>query len=278
MELCNKETVTIQEVVKLVQSDSAIAGRLLQQANMSRNSSSRPSVSIGDAVQKLGLNTVRQFCLGFSLIDQYGAGSCKGFDYQGYWAHSVLMGILAHHLCAKIGIGNKDEMFVCALVSKIGMLSLATVYPDVYTKVINRSKQGSLTKREKEEFDIDHNEVTVSMVRSWGIPDDLVSAIAFHEIPEASNYEDGSRLDKLVRIINESDWLSNACFNRYDDQQTEDDGTTVLQTALDIKIDDMISILEAAYAAWDGWSDILKINIKLVPIRSLLASALNHEK
>jgi HD-like signal output (HDOD) protein len=71
MNTCRRDDVTVQDVSRLVQSDPALTGRLLHQANAAGHSG-RPLASVPDAVGRIGLRAVRQLALGFSLIDQHG--------------------------------------------------------------------------------------------------------------------------------------------------------------------------------------------------------------
>ena len=69
LEICRREDVPIAEIIKLVQTDPALSGRLIQRANTA-NHAARPVTSVAEAVSRIGLSTVRQLSLGFSLVDQ----------------------------------------------------------------------------------------------------------------------------------------------------------------------------------------------------------------
>ena len=129
MQACQREDVSIAEVSRLVQTDPALAGRLLQLAN-GASMGGRPTASVQGAVGRLGLQSVRQLALSFSLIDQYGQGRCAGFDYPGFWSHSLLMAVATRELSARLRLGSADELFSCGLLARIGCLGAARGEPE----------------------------------------------------------------------------------------------------------------------------------------------------
>ena len=88
MDACRKDDVAMSDVATLVQSDPALTGRLLERANASAMGG-RSVVSVPEAVNRMGLQAVRQLALGFSLIDQYSKGNCAEFDYPEFWSRSL---------------------------------------------------------------------------------------------------------------------------------------------------------------------------------------------
>ena len=93
MELCRKDDVGVPELAKVVQADPALTGRLVKFANSAMAGPRRPVVAIADAIRVLGMNTVRQLALGFSVLGQHRAGACPAFDYGVFWSRSLASAI-----------------------------------------------------------------------------------------------------------------------------------------------------------------------------------------
>mgnify|MGYP002371656953 FL=1 len=110
LEVCRKEDATLGEITKLIQTDPALSGRLIHKANLA-SQSARPITSVTEAVSRVGLTVVKQLALGFSLIDQYQGGPCKGFNYQQFWSHSLLMAIAMQELGKSVRVCPPDELF-----------------------------------------------------------------------------------------------------------------------------------------------------------------------
>jgi two-component system cell cycle response regulator len=125
LEISRRDNATLAEVARVVQTDPALSGRLIKLANTASHIP-RPVVSVQEAVVRQGMTSVRQLALGFSLLDQYRAGACQGFDYQAYWSHSLLMGLAMQALGARVRSAATDELFICGLLAQVGQLALAT--------------------------------------------------------------------------------------------------------------------------------------------------------
>ena len=117
LELCRKDDATIAEVARIAQPDPALASRLIRQANSAAHGATRPVASVTEAIMRLGMGTVRNLALGFSLVDQYQNGPCGQFDYQGFWSHSLLMGLAMQKFSSMTGAGSSEELFACGLLA-----------------------------------------------------------------------------------------------------------------------------------------------------------------
>ena len=104
MEICRRDDARIDEIARVVQTDPALSSRLLQLANTAAaNGTGRPFVAVSEAVMRLGMTTVRQLAVGFSLVDQYQSGPCEAFDYAHFWSHALLMAVGAGLFFVKRG-------------------------------------------------------------------------------------------------------------------------------------------------------------------------------
>lgn len=201
LEACQREDVTINEITKLIQTDPALSGRLIQRANAT-NQHSRTISSVFEAVTHVGLTAVKQLAMGFSLIDQYQKGACKGFDYQQFWSHSLLMAIAMQELGKTTRVSAPDELFVCGLMMRIGCLALATIYPDKYTELIAKQSPGiTLNELEQQYLQTDHNELTAAMLINFGVLRIFVEPIYYHETPAESGFSEGSRPYQIVHLL-----------------------------------------------------------------------------
>ena len=129
MEITRRDDATLDELARAVQSDPALASRLLRLANAAARASGRPVASVNEAVLRLGMATVRQLAIGFSLVDQYRDGACAAFDYPGFWSHSLFMAVASQELGRMVRVGSPEDLFACGLLAQIGRLALITAYP-----------------------------------------------------------------------------------------------------------------------------------------------------
>ncbi|MEI6414534.1 MAG: HDOD domain-containing protein, partial [Pseudomonadota bacterium] len=196
IQLTRKDNVTNQEIAHAIKSDPALTSRVIKVANARVAYRTRPIASVSDAVAMLGLNTVRQLVLGFSIIENNRNGVCHEFDYQDFWSHSLLAAITAQNLVLHSGIGSTEEVFINGLLGQIGSLALATARPQEYARVLGAvatNADTGLTNLERAEFGFDHNQLTQAMMADWGMPRVFQEIALHHENPSQANFTEGSR-------------------------------------------------------------------------------------
>ena len=79
--LLQREDYRIGDLAQLVQTDPAIAGRILYFANAAAFGRSRPIVSLHRAIVALGSFRVRDLVIGLSVMHNHRSGQCPEFDY-----------------------------------------------------------------------------------------------------------------------------------------------------------------------------------------------------
>ena len=201
LELTQKNDVSLGTLTHLVQTDPAMAGRILRYANAVHGGSLRHIASLSHAIVFLGLFRVRQIALGFSLIDNYRSGACNGFDYLGYWTASLATGIAAQQVSEQAQC-PPDESFTCGLLSGIGRLALATVFPEEYGKLLQQNMEAlALREAEAEQFGLDHAALSAELLEDWGLPEIFHQAVRHHEIPAEAPFPAGSRVQVLTSAL-----------------------------------------------------------------------------
>ena len=121
--LLQREDYRVPDLVQLVQSDPAIAGRILYFANAAAFGRSRPIISLQRAIVALGSFRVRDLVIGLSVMHNHRSGQCLEFDYEKFWGHSLATGIACQELARFAQIAS-EEIFTIGLLSRIGELAL----------------------------------------------------------------------------------------------------------------------------------------------------------
>jgi len=174
LRLAESEKSTAQDITRVLQSDPAVCGRLLKITNSAFSGHARPVTSVREAVIQLGVRMVRNVALSFSLVSQHDRGACSAFDYAGFWSHSLAMGVAAQAGAHHTGEIPPQEAFTCGLLAQVGRLALASIYPTANKEILDHIGKGGpneLRALERASLDTDHNELTVAMLRDWGLPD-----------------------------------------------------------------------------------------------------------
>lgn len=257
MQISRREDATLEEISKLVQTDPVTAGRLLHMANAA-NIAGRPVASVPDAIIRLGLAVVRQLAMGFSLVDQYRTGACDAFDYPQFWSRSLLMAVAMQELGKCVRIAPPDELFACGLLSQIGYLALATLYPEEYARFLREPIEHSV-EQERQHLHIDHNELTAAILLECGIPHALAEPVRFHESPEGARFAEGSRPYQLTQLFHQARRLADMSTAPPDERHGHVAELMLLGGKIGLDADELCVMIDNIHARWRVWSELLKV-------------------
>jgi len=201
--LTRSEECSLDEIAATLQADPALTGRVLKLANSVLTSGSQPATTARDAAVRLGLRTVCNVALGFSLISDNRTGRCSAFDYDGYWSWSLANAVAAQRLSREVSLGSPGEAFTLGLLARIGRLALASVHPAEYARLLLRLKSDrtlDLAHAEREAFCIQHREVAAAIAEDWGLPV-LFSEVCLYfgvRVPEVLEWPDSRDYLRLL--------------------------------------------------------------------------------
>jgi diguanylate cyclase (GGDEF)-like protein len=264
MELCRQEDATVEKVAHAVQADPALTGRLIKFTNASMHGSRRPVASVADAIRLCGINTVRQLVLAFALVGQYSKGACKNFDYSLFWSRSLAVGIAANSLMSRVRASRPDEAFTCGLLSDIGRLALATIFPEEYSKFLGQAQrnEADLILAERHQFSTDHRELTAALMDDWRVPSVLVGAVHFHVTPDESRYTAGSREYQLTYVLNLAGKIGDYCTLDDNRRKVMSPGLLLVAAKLGIDRETLELLLDEIAAEWREWGKILHVQTR----------------
>lgn len=272
MDACRREEVTIAEVAKLIQMDPALSGRLLARANSASSGGARPAASVSDAVNRLGLQAVRQLALGFSLIDQFKSGSCKQFDYSGFWSQCLLMAVAMHEFGSTLRLGSADELFCCGLLSRVGCLALATAYPLEYGAILTDPQKGeALKNQERTVLGTDHLAMSVLLLSEWGIPELFCDAVQAHEERNPAGLERGARRWRLAQTLYLALQISELLLRAQSEQSFHISEINLIASQLGIDQANLEVVVDRVIQEWSAMGRTFDVAVTALPTYSELA-------
>lgn len=275
VELSRKESVTLQEIARVVQADPALSGRLIKFANSALVGPRRPTVAVTDAIRLLGVNVVRQLCLGFSVLSQNRVGACKAFDYGQFWTRSLATGIAANALCLRTRTAAADEAFTCGLLARVGTLALATLYPDAYSDLISANASADNARMiavEREKFRTDHEELCAALLEDWQLPRIFVTAVFHHRDPQAAGFPEGSREAVLCHLVHVASKIGQYCIVSDAERRLLTQDLIFLAARIGIDADAIALLTDQVVAEWKDWGRILEVKTADLPTFAALAS------
>ncbi len=174
----------LREVVKAVELDSSMAGRLIGLANSSAYAGNTVS-SVRDAVVRLGAGVVRCVAVAASVRPKSDMElSVFNLTPESYWQHCVAVLSFAEELAAYKPRTFTDDFATAALLHDFGKLLLAETLSPTYLDLLNQQDECLPSiEREMRALGVNHAEVSAVVAQSWKLPDDLVRAVQHHHTP-----------------------------------------------------------------------------------------------
>lgn len=254
------------DLSQLVQSDPAIAGRLLYFANAAAFGRSRPIASLQRAIVALGSFRVRDLVIGLSVMHNNRAGWCTEFDYEIFWGHSLATGIACQSL-AHIAQFGGEEIFTLGLLSRIGELALATLFPDDYAEILIKVRISgtAIESLERKRFQFDHHQLTASLLCEWGLPEVLVQAAYHHESPEAADFATGSRVQTLAYTLSLASALAQLCVVDEDARWALLPEILKRAARLGISGETLQDLVDRIVVNWRDWGAKLQVRTRDIP-------------
>jgi diguanylate cyclase (GGDEF)-like protein len=257
MELWEREDTTAEQLARLIQTDPALCGRLLRLANSSIMGT-RPVAAVPEAVVRVGMRTVGQLAVCFSLIDNSMQGHCDGFDYEAFWSESLLMAVLSKGLAEATRLAAPDDLFACGLLARIGELALATIYPREYAGIL-RDGRRDLAARTREQFGFDHNELSYELMLDYGVPDALAEPARHHQDADDDAFDHDSRHGRLTSSFRLAYQLARLTGEEDARRVTHTRVIETLGERLELTRERVAATFDAAVSDWHDWSRLLSL-------------------
>jgi diguanylate cyclase (GGDEF)-like protein len=223
LKLTQREDCSAQEIGEAIMADAALTGTLLRIANSAMSGGVRPITTVTEATMRLGVRAVRNVGLGLSLVSAYRIGKCEHFDYDRYWSVSLARAVAAQRISEKLRYSVPAEAYVVGLLSDIGRLALATVYPTEYSTLLascDTRDESALRVSERERFEIDHGEIGSYLLEEWGLPQVYSQAVMTYENPPQINVASNGELALVTNILRFAALVANVCTANAADPRT----------------------------------------------------------
>ena len=265
MSLLQRDDYQIEDLVRLVKSDPAIAGQLLKISNASIYGHARPIVSLAKAVTTLGATRVGVLVLGLSILQSHSRARCPQFDYPLFWSRALATAISAQALAPYAKLAG-EENFTAGLLCNIGELALASIFPDRYGEII--AAAGSVSQRialEQRTFDTDRRELGATMLREWRLPEVLIAGVFYSETPDEAEFSEGSRSFLVTQSLHVSLALADICVAKETERWEMVPNLFVKAARLGIDREELTSLADKIFTGWREWGEMLKIQTHDIP-------------
>lgn len=202
LEICNNLQTSPADLNQVISLDPVLVGRVLKLINSAYYGLGQPVTSLIRAIIMLGINTVKNLALSTTVIENLSAKKVsQGLDMEGFWRHSLCVGVSAKLLARQRGIESKfiEEFFTAGLLHDIGKIPLNAVFSKDYMLTISTAdrERKSLLKAEENTLGMNHCAAGAFISEAWKLEGGIGDIIAHHHNLESYS---GEYVDLLYTV------------------------------------------------------------------------------
>lgn len=203
------ERSSARDLVRLIEHDQALAGKVLRLANSAFFGFSRRVSTIPRAVILLGFSTVRNLAIGVKVWEALTVGMERA-RVESLWAHAALVAVTAKLLAARLHAGDPEEAFTGGLLHDVGKVVLALHFGSEYWSLVEgASAEGKeLEHVEVTRLGVGHAEVGGWLTEAWTLPPLVVATVRGHhqECGPAIEWNTVRAVALANRLVNRTDF------------------------------------------------------------------------
>jgi len=171
----------------IIQKDIGMTAKILKLVNSSFFGLRRVISDPQEAVAYLGIDTIKTLVLSNSLFEQSKPFKTRFFGISDLWHHSMTVATGARAIARAEGLETLhiEEAFVGGLLHDVGVLILASNFPDTYDKAAELiiTENLLMPTAEQEFFGVTHAEVGAYLLGLWGLPAPILNIVSLHHRP-----------------------------------------------------------------------------------------------
>lgn len=179
------------DLVDIVESDPVLAAQVVSWASSSFYAAAGQVRSVHDAVSRvLGFELVMNLAMGLSLGRVLALPNDRPHGYVGYWQEAIWQAQSAGLLTSLMPREGRPAFglgYLSGLLNNFGYLVLAHVFPPHFQLVCrSREVNSHIDSSVIEQYllGISGEQIAGLLLRSWGMPEEVVHAVRFQKIPD----------------------------------------------------------------------------------------------
>ncbi len=221
LEATASDDFQVSKVVRIIETDPALTGRLIRQVNTALGGRAR-CASVTQAVTMLGVRMLRASALAASAIELFGQDEEP--RAKRVVEHAVRTGIAARFLAPHCGLAP-DEMYTAGLLQDVGMLMLLRGKDPEYGELLgDLALADDVHLEERKRYGFDHALLAGHVLSAWKLPHPLPRVVAWHHQP-ARAFRAAGQVPRMVAAIRVADRLA-----RVGKSTTTEEAAAVLAT------------------------------------------------
>jgi signal transduction histidine kinase/HD-like signal output (HDOD) protein len=202
---CRDENNSLQDIAKIIRTDTSITAKVLRLANSSYFRSAEKIVQIDHALARMGRDAVKNLAISSAIHQVFAKAqiSANGFDLNRFWRHSLTSAVLSRMIAEKTSFRFPEQAFLAGMIHDIGRLVLVVNFPEEYKDVLApaQAETSSLLDREMK-IGAPHTAIGAWLLKRWDFDSSTIDAALYHHEP-ADRIKQAFPLVRIVYAAND---------------------------------------------------------------------------
>ena len=247
------------DLAKIILKDYSLTNKLLKVVNSALYVTLSGKVAtVSKAVLLLGFEKIRMIAATL-LIFEHLQGKAQAKELKEIAISSCMSGLIAMDVADNMKLGEKEEIFICAMLHSLGKMLAICYLPEEHEEIKRRMAQKGLDEDQasRSVMGVSYIDLGTAISRSWNFPDRIVRSM---EAPPAGVIAQPRTENEVLRNLS---YYSNDLFNCF--VNTQDDGRTAAlsdiairyQNSIPLPVEQMESVIASSVTRIDAYSDII---------------------
>ncbi len=186
LSILKRGEATVAELSAVIAQNPTLAAQLVRHARSDLFNYQERAKSLDEAINVLGFDLALNMALGVTVSHHFHTASDGPLGLHAFWRHAVfsasLSEALARLLPTHLGV-TPGTAYLAGLLHNIGFLVMGhMLQPEFYllNRVADANPDVPITQVENRLLGIGHNHIGAWLMRSWQMPDEIVTTVREH--------------------------------------------------------------------------------------------------
>jgi HD-like signal output (HDOD) protein len=179
----SNHNVFTDDITSIIENDIAVTAKILQLANSAFFSLPKRITDISQAVNFIGINTLKNLTFSEGTFNALEVDSSTLLQIEQLHKDSYLSAKVAKNMI--MDTNQSEDAYIAGLLHDIGRLIFMVYLPKEYKKALQMAQKNNLELDivEKRIFGVTHSQIGAYLLGIWGIPYNIVEAVAYQNDP-----------------------------------------------------------------------------------------------
>ncbi len=176
------------DVAEVIQTDVAIATKVLRLANSAYYGLRSKVSSVQHAIAMLGFNIIKNLAITATVFGDFNQGeNHPHFNHEAFWKHCMATAAANRLLADRMDLGRKEVegAFICGLLHDVGKIIMCEHLHDRFVEALDltATERIPLVAAEQKLLEFTHADVGALLANRWALAPEIITAAQFHHNP-----------------------------------------------------------------------------------------------